>query len=97
VLAAGALAAAHALLARFGRVPPVVRALVYAAAIVVAAHVTSAIVAFDGVSSSRETFGGESERAVVQILSSTEADVAWQAGLLFAAAALILRRPAAAA
>jgi len=96
VLAAGALAAAYALLARIGRVPPVAQALAYAAALVVAAHLTGAIVAIDELSS-REVLGGETERAILQIVCSTAADIAWQAGLLVAAAALILRRPATAA
>ena len=96
VLAAGALAAAHAVLARIGRVPPVVQALAYGAALVVAAQVTSAILAID-TATSNEVLGGGTERAVVPILCSTAANTAWQAGLLVAAAALILRRPAAAA
>jgi hypothetical protein len=73
-----------------GRVRPLPRALVYAAAVVVGSQATGAAMNIDRATSREIGLGsGEKEQAVVQALALHATDIAWQAGLLLAAAALV--------
>jgi hypothetical protein len=73
-----------------GRVHPLPRALAYAAAVVVASQATDTAMGIHQVSSHR--FGltsGDQTQAIVQMLTTHATDIAWQAGLLLAASALL--------
>lgn len=80
----------------FGRVHVLPRALVYVAALVVGSHATNAAINIHQVTGSQfELPSGDKAQAIVQVLSTHIADVAWQAGLLLAAAALLASRASA--
>jgi hypothetical protein len=73
-----------------GPVGPLPRALVYAAAVVVGSHATAAALEIDRATSGRLGFSSDDQAtAVVQVLATHATDIAWQAGLLLAAAALV--------
>jgi hypothetical protein len=73
-----------------GRVRALPRALVYAAAVVVASQAADAAINIHRVSSRQLGLpSGDKAQAIVQVLSTHAADVAWQAGLLLAASALL--------
>lgn len=99
-LVAASVYAAHRLLAGFdasasgGRLGELPRALVYGAAVVVGAQATDAAVTINQVSSTRLGLPSDDKtQAIVQQLSTHAADIAWQAGLLLAAAALVASVP----
>jgi hypothetical protein len=76
-----------------GRVHALPRALVYAAAVVVGSQATNAAINIHQITGRQ--FGlpfGDKAQAIVQVLSTHVADVAWQAGLLLAASALLASR-----
>jgi hypothetical protein len=76
-----------------GRVRALPRGLVYAAAVVVGSQATDAAINIHRVSSGLfELPSGDKAEAIVQVLSTHAADVAWQAGLLLAASALLASR-----
>jgi hypothetical protein len=76
-----------------GRVHALPRALVYVAALVVGSHATNAAINIHQLSGSQfELPSGDKAQAIVQVLSTHVADVAWQAGLLLAASALLASR-----
>jgi hypothetical protein len=74
-------------LGRFGALP---RALVYAAAVVVGSQATDAAMDIHGVTSHQLGLpSGDKAQAIVQVLIAHAPEIAWQAGLLLAAAALV--------
>jgi hypothetical protein len=63
---------------------------VYAAAVVVGSQATDAAINIDRVSSRQLGLAsGDKAQAIVQVLSAHATDIAWPAGLLLAAAALL--------
>jgi hypothetical protein len=95
-LVAASVYGAHRLLegldsfSSLGRVRPLPRALVYAAAVVVGSQATDAAINIDRVSSQQLGLrSGDKAQAIVQVLSMHATDIAWQAGLLLAASALL--------
>lgn len=73
-----------------GRVPPLSRALVYAAAVVVGSQATDAALSIDRTLDRQLGLpSGDKAEVIVQVLSSNATSIAWQAGLLLAAAALL--------
>ncbi len=75
-----------------GPVRPLPRALVYAAAVVVACQAVNGAMGVHRVSDNLTALAsGERTQAVIQVLATTAAETAWQAGLLLAAAALAAR------
>jgi hypothetical protein len=96
VLVAASVYGAHRLLegvdsfSSLGRVRPLARALVYAAALVVGSQATDAAINIHHVSSHRLGLPSDDKvQAIVQVLSTHATDIAWQAGLLLAASALL--------
>jgi hypothetical protein len=74
----------------FGRIHPLPRALVYATAVLAGSQATDAAMDIHGVTSHQLTLSsGDRAQAIVQVLSAHATDIAWQAGLLLAAAALV--------
>ena len=97
--AVAALALAHRLLALWGGAAgrPIVAGLVYAAAVVLAAQVVDAAIDIDTINQGLQGFGhGFEAKATAQAVANHLGDVAWQTGLLVAAAAIVsvLQRPA---
>lgn len=95
VLLAAALAAAHRLLstvfAQGVGASPVARVLWYSSAVVVGAGVASAAITID--SQLDAEFGRSGDALVVtSTITTTAASIAFQAGLLLAAAVLVARR-----
>jgi hypothetical protein len=95
-LVAASVYGAHRLLggvesfSSLGRVRPLPRALVYAAAVVVGSQATDAAISIHHVSSQRLGLpSGDKAQAIVSVLSMHATDIAWQAGLLLAASALL--------
>jgi hypothetical protein len=95
-LAGASVYGAHRLLAGVdsfgpvGRVRALSRVLVYAAAIVAGSQGTDAATNIHQVSSRQLGLpSSEKAQAIVQVLSTHAANVAWQAGLLLAASALL--------
>ncbi len=79
-----------------GRAHALPRALVYTAAVVVGSHATNAAINIHQVTDRQFALpAGDKAQAIVQLLSTQVADVAWQAGLLLAAAALLASRASA--
>lgn len=73
-----------------GRVHALPQALVYAAAVVVGSQATEAAINIHGVTSRQfAQASGDKAQAIVQVLGMHLTEVAWQAGLLLAAAALL--------
>ena len=96
---AAALVVAHRLLALWGGADgrPIVAGLAYAAAVAVAAQVVGAAVDIDTINQGLQGFGhGFEAKATAQAVANHLGDLAWQAGLLVAAAAIlsVLQRPA---
>jgi len=96
VFVAASVYGAHRLLAgvdafgESGRVRALPQALVYAAAVVVGSQATDAAVSIRQLTSRQLGFtSGDKTQAITQMLATHAADVAWQAGLLLAAAALV--------
>lgn len=99
VATAAALALAYRLLALWGGATgrPIVAGLAYAAGVVLAAQVVSAAVDIDTINQGLQGFGhGFEAKATVQAIAKHLGDLAWQGGLLVAAAAIVsvLQRPA---
>lgn len=73
-----------------GRVGSIPQALVYAAAVVVGVQATTAAMGIRRVTEQRLGLRADDKaQAIVQVLSTQAAEIAWQAGLLLAAAALV--------
>jgi hypothetical protein len=76
-----------------GRGPVLPRGLVYAAAVVVGSQATDAASNIDQVSShSLGLTSGDKAQAIIQVLSTHLANIAWQAGLLLSIAVLLAAR-----
>jgi hypothetical protein len=74
-----------------GRAP--VHGLVYSAAVVVGSQATDAAINIQQVSSRQLGLtAGDKAQAIVQVLSTHAASIAWQAGLLLATAVLLASR-----
>jgi hypothetical protein len=80
-------------LGSFGRVGALPRTLVYAAAIVVGSQATDAAINIHRVTDRQfELPADDKVQTIVQVVSTHAVDVAWQAGLLLAASALLASR-----
>jgi hypothetical protein len=98
-LVAASVSGAHRLLGAvdwfgpYGRVRALPRALVYAAAVVIGSQATNTALNIHQVTGSQFSLRADDKvQAIVQVLSAHAVEVAWQAGLLVAASALIASR-----
>lgn len=104
VLVAASVYGAHRLLGTvdsrgpLGRVRALPRALVYSAAVVVGSEATDAAINIHQVTDSQFALAADDKvQAIVQVLSTHAAEIAWRAGLLLAASALVASRSGVAA